>query len=141
MNPNVLPNEPRLTITVEGPVYSKRRMLIVLWKHKQDMVCLPLFSHEGTGLNKKQHIIEEYICVMNVGDGNFQNPGRYPLVEAAMKHGALTPETTVHLACPTRVGYSENIAKIGQITEESHRLLVESWKDLCEEVRAEPWVY
>jgi hypothetical protein len=41
-NPQVAADDDRLTLTVVGPAYSKKRMMVVLFIHIQDMYCLPL---------------------------------------------------------------------------------------------------
>ena len=46
-NPNYKIDDERITLTVEGPAYSKRRMMVILFIHAQDMFCLPLYSHEN----------------------------------------------------------------------------------------------
>ncbi|KAK5125484.1 hypothetical protein LTR85_000594 [Meristemomyces frigidus] len=139
MNPNADPSDPRLSFTVEGPAYAKRRMMVVLWLHRQDMFCLPLFSYSGTGLAKKQASLDEHIAVMNVGDFNFVNHGMYTPVEASCSRGKLTNTTTIHLACGIKVGYSEDICRVGRITQKSHQQLMELWQDLSERAQSEAW--
>lgn len=142
LNPNVLLIDRRLTQTCEGPAYSKRRMMVVAWMHKKDMFCLPLFSHNQTGLQKKKDVIEEYICVKNVGtDPHFVNEHpNYAPVEADMRRGKLDPTTTVHLIGGMKVSYNEDICKCGRITEDSYNTLIERWLALTEAAQGEAWV-
>lgn len=139
MNPNTDPTDRRLTITCEGPAYSKRRMMVILWLHKQEMFCLPLFSYSGTGLAKKQSTIEEHVAVKNEGDLDFVNQGVYKPIEAICRKKKLTNTTTIHLVCGIKVNYSENICRVGRITETSHQRLVQFWLDLSEGAQNEVW--
>ena len=140
MNPNVNPNtDKRLTFTIEGPAYSKRRMMVVMWLHSRDMFCLPLFTYSGSGLSNKQEHIKEYVTVKNVGDFDFANQGVYTPIEVECKYKPMDKNTTIHLAAGVKVGYSEDIGKVGRVNQKSYAQLLELWRDLSRDAQKEPW--
>ena len=136
---NTDPNDRRLKLTCEGPVYSKRRMVVILWIHAEDMFCLPLFSHQGTGLRKKpEYRLKEYVCVKNVGDDDFENEGAYKAVEARCHHD-LDRSTTIHITAGLKVDCNENTRHVGRIEKRSYNELVNLWEGLNEQARSDPW--
>ena len=138
-NPNYNPYDERITFTVEGPAYSKRRMMVVLFIHMQDMFCLPLYSHENRGLSGKPvHLKREYVCMANEGDEEFVNQGLYPPVQV-IANRPIMATTTVHLTGGLRVGCNEDITGVGRLTRKSYQELVELWDMVVEFARAEPW--
>ena len=61
-NPNVKPDDENLTLTIVGPAYSKRRMMVVLYIYMQDMYCLPMYNFGDRGLKQKpEHLRKEYV--------------------------------------------------------------------------------
>ena len=163
MDPTIDPaNDDRWVSTVEGPAYSKRRMMyvssilplfpervltiyhfsrIVMWKYKREMFCLPLYSFGKKGLRSKPEWIKnEYICMMNVGDKDFDNQGKYPPVEAKCYNGrSLDSNTTVHITGGVKVAYDEDIRKSGRMERQSFDDLIEIWLTLSRDAQNEPW--
>jgi hypothetical protein len=138
-NPNVAPDDKRLTITCEGPAYSKRRMMVVLFIHIQDLYCLPLYSFSGRGLDgKPEHLKKEYVCVANDWDEGFVNQGQYRPVRVKMYH-PVDPTTTIHLTGGLRVGCNEAIDTVGRLTQKTYVELVEVWSKLVGDAKKEPW--
>jgi len=138
-NPNVKPEDQRLTRTCEGHAYSKRRMMVVLFIHHYDLFCLPLFSFSGRGLTEKpDHIKHEYVCMKNVGAQNFVNHGVHSPIEIQAHH-PVTDSTTVHLTGGLRVGCNEDITRVGRLTEKSYFRLVETWEKVVEEAQNQSW--
>lgn len=138
-NPKVDPSDQCLTLTIEGPVYSKRRMLIVLFIHAQDMYCLPLYSFSDRGLEAKpEYVRDEYVCVANEGDRRFVNPGRHKPVQVAARR-AVNASTTLHLAGGIRVGCNEDVFIAGRVTRESYFELKELWEQIVVDVRESDW--
>lgn len=136
-NPNVDPRDDRLTITREGPAYSKRRMMVVLFAHQYDLFCLPIYSFSGRGLREKPEPMKvEYVCVKNVGAEDFVNEGIHPPVEIMARH-PVTDSTTVQLSGGLRVGCREDIAMVGRLTETSYVRLVRIWKELTTQAQNE----
>lgn len=139
-NPNVDPvTDDQWTMTVWGPVYSKRRMVIVLWVYERDMFCLPLYTFGKTGLsNKGQNIKHEYVSVKNAGMPHV-NQGIYPRVEVRAYKKPMDEDSTVHISGGLRVGCNEDITWAGRMTKESYMDLVALWQDLSENAQGEPW--
>lgn len=134
-NPNVDPKDDRLTITCEGPAYSKRRMMVILFAHQHDLFCLPLYSFSGRGLTGKPDGLKvEYVCVRNVGAQAFVNHGVHLPVEVTARH-PLTDSTTIQLTGGLRVGCNEDITRVGRLTEKSYFSLVELWEGLVNEAQ------
>lgn len=138
-NPHVDPRDDRLTLTREGPAYSKRRMMIVLFLHQTDLFCLPLYSFSGLGIREKPDALKtEFVCVCNVGAQGFVNHGVHPVVEIAARR-PVDDTTTVHLSGGLRVGFSEDVTRVGRLTRQSYFDLVEIWKKLVGKAEGEVW--
>jgi len=138
-NPNYDPQDRRITFTVEGPAYSKRRMLIVVFIHLQDLYCLPLYSFGNRGLkDKPEYLKKEYVCMANHGDKAFVNQGKYPPVHVEAHH-PVNPNTAVHLTGGVKVGCNEDISLAGRLTRKSYFELLELWEDTVKVAREEPW--
>lgn len=134
-NPNVNPCDERLTLTVEGPVYSKRRMLVVLFIHAQDLYCLPLFSFGNRALSAKPvWLRDEYVCIANEGDENFVNEGSHKIVWVEARR-AVKASTTLQLTGGIRIGCNEDIALVGRLARESYYYLRELWAEIVVEPR------
>ena len=139
-NPNVSPTDKRLQMTCEGPVYSKCRMVIVLLIYEQDMLCVPLYTFNSSGLrNKPNHVKREYVSAMNENEEGFINQGVYPPIEIKMNKFPLHPDTTVHITGGLKVGCQENVARVGRTTRESYNRLMTLWKDLNEAAKKQRW--
>ena len=139
-NPNVDPSDRRLTNTVEGPAYSKRRMVVVLWIYQQDMFCVPLYTFEHKGLkNKPNFLKQEYVSMMNLGDAQFENQGMYPPVIIKCRKWSIDPDTTVHITGGVRIACNEDISRVGRLTQESYCYLVGLWRTLSNEAQKERW--
>ncbi|RMX95982.1 hypothetical protein D0868_11433 [Hortaea werneckii] len=140
-NPNVDPTtDDQLAMTIWGPVYSKRRMVIVMWIHERDMFCLPLYTFSGRGINSRgKDIIHEYVALKNAGrpDTNF---GKYPAIEVVPKYKDLHKDTTIHITGGLRVGCNEDITRVGKLTKQGYFDLLALWKRLSNDAQQEPWV-
>ena len=139
-NPNVDPNTDKHWVqTCEGPAYSKRRMMVVMWIHERDMFCLPLYTFNGSGLqNKPAHTKHEYVSMQNVGDQNFANQGMYPPVEVQSRR-PMDPNTTVYITGGVKVACNEDIAHVGRMPRESRNDLLNLWRTLSGNAQREPW--
>jgi len=72
LNPHADPNDQCLAHTIQGPVYSKRRMVVVLWIYEEILFCVPLYTFGKRGISSRPHwLIPEYVSVKNV---NQQDP-------------------------------------------------------------------
>ena len=139
-NPHVDPvRDDAWQMTIWGPIYSKRRMVIVLWIHERDMFCLTLYTFEKTGLRQKgRHIMHEYVSVKHVGKPHI-NQGIYPAIEVQAYKKDMDADSTVHLTGGMRVGCNEDITWAGRVTKQSYNQLVALWQKLSMDARAEPW--
>ncbi|EJT80846.1 hypothetical protein GGTG_00839 [Gaeumannomyces tritici R3-111a-1] len=52
-----------VAVTSRGPVYSKFRRFVVLEMHWSHFQALPLYTHNGTGLNNKRQQQHEFVCI------------------------------------------------------------------------------
>ncbi|KAF2214933.1 hypothetical protein CERZMDRAFT_95311 [Cercospora zeae-maydis SCOH1-5] len=153
LNPHVDVNQKELQISAQGPVFSKRRMMIVLWKGPEAMFCLPLFSWQQAGIEKKDNgrdSIKNYVCVVNHKDRKaFELSGRKtgpnnPLyfVHRHNEHPGLTSSTTCQLIGGHLVEYQEDIGRVGRIIQSSYQGLRAMWDarnaEYWEEVDAWP---
>jgi hypothetical protein len=135
----VTPDDDCLTLTIVGPAYSKRRMMVVLFIHMQDLYCLPLYSFSNRGLKEKpEHLKKEYVCMANDGDADFVNQGKYPPVRVQANH-PLSENTTVHLTGGVRVGCNEYMGSVGRLTRKAYYELVAIWSQLVNGAKDEPW--
>ncbi|KAK3641377.1 hypothetical protein LTR56_006887 [Elasticomyces elasticus] len=137
-NPNADEMDPNLTFSHNhGAIYSKRRMVVVLYIHRKDLFCLPLYSWNGKGVtNKPRDQMREY----NSTDGNnFHNQGVHKPVVIEKNKYPLTPATTVALTAGLKVDCQEDIQDVGRLTEESYEHLFTLWLSLSEQARDQPW--
>ncbi|KAK3713079.1 hypothetical protein LTR37_008764 [Vermiconidia calcicola] len=146
LDPNVNLADQRLTRTIEGPAYSKRRMLIVLWKYEQAMYCLPLFSFGKRGISAKPVFLRhEFVSVKNEDHDYhfptepFQNHGVYEPVEVLTKLKPLDVTTSVHIAGGVKLDCCEDIKKVGRLTFSGYKRLLKIWQDLSDASQGEPW--
>ncbi|KAK3723479.1 hypothetical protein LTR37_001731 [Vermiconidia calcicola] len=138
-NPNVDLTDRRLTNTCEGPAYSKRRMMVVMWLHEQDMFCLPLYTFGFKGLaSKPEYIKREYVCMMNYFDKDFWNQGPHRPVKVD-SHRPMDPNTTVHITGGREVSYQGDVHRVGRLLQDSYYDLFSLWQDLSEDAQAERW--
>jgi Family of unknown function (DUF6590) len=57
---------PNLTPTKFGDVHSKYRKFVVISRHKSNVVALPVYTYQGTGLSRK-HNKDEYVTIREIG--------------------------------------------------------------------------
>ncbi|KAM3418523.1 hypothetical protein BST61_g4501 [Cercospora zeina] len=142
LNPRHKITHERLRLTCEGPVFSKRRMLVILWTNDFDMFCLPLYSFENQGISKKRdELKKDYIEVKNVNAESFRQLGLYKPVEVQTYdlNRPMTDSTTIHLTGGIRVDPQEHISMVGRFTQASHRDLLKLYNDLSREAQKKPW--
>ncbi|EME89122.1 uncharacterized protein MYCFIDRAFT_170633 [Pseudocercospora fijiensis CIRAD86] len=138
LNPKLSPNSKDLVISSEGPVFSKRRMGIVLWKSAEVMIVLPLFSWTSQGIgNKIQHwkakgdltnSVQDYVEVFNYRDRqNFKMKGVHQPLHFVHKQswGGLTEYTTCQITGAVMVNWKEDITQVGRITRQSFNRLLQ----------------
>ncbi|GIZ40846.1 hypothetical protein CKM354_000416900 [Cercospora kikuchii] len=142
LNPHHKITHDRLRLTCEGPVFSKRRMFVILWINQVDMFCLPLYSFENQGIaKKKDYLKKDYIEVKNVSAESFQQLGPYEPVEMQTydKNRSMTDSTTVHITGGIKVDPQEHISMVGRFTKISHKKLLALYNQLASEAQEKPW--
>jgi hypothetical protein len=138
-NPHLSPDDQNLTLTIVGPAYSKRRMMVVLFIYMQDLYCLPLYTFGDRGLKEKpEHLKKEYVCMANVGDRLFVNQGPHSYVQAQMNH-PVKPNTTVHLTGGQRVACNDDLFIGGRLTKKTYYELVDLWSTIVDTAKEEQW--
>lgn len=127
-----------LASTLHGPVYSKRRMAVVLWRHDTDMICLPLYSWNSVGISKQPEWLQhEYMEITNLGEAaSYRREGPHEVLEAKMVR-PLDRKGCVHASGTFRVSYQEDIALVGQLTQESRSKLTDLVNKLVERTQTE----
>lgn len=143
MNPNATFDDRSLRETEEGPVYTKRRMLVVLFKYEEGMLCLPLYSFGGRGIVAKARPVdyrEHYVCLRDLKHLDFVNGGKTPPVDFvhASPYDRLSRATTIHLSGAIRVHWEEYIGLVGRLTKEGYLRLLKRWKELQQKAENEP---
>lgn len=140
-DPNVDPNtDNRWRSTVEGPVYSKRRMMVVLFIYGRDMLCLPLYTWNKSGISRRPAWLKnEYVGVQDVNNHNYVNHGDYPPVIIEGNRRPMHEHSTVVLSAGCKVSCNEDILSVGRLTQKSHTHLVALWQELNREAVAEAW--
>ncbi|KAF2214952.1 hypothetical protein CERZMDRAFT_95328 [Cercospora zeae-maydis SCOH1-5] len=142
LNPHHKITHERLRVTCEGPVFSKRRMFVILWINQVDMFCLPLYSFENQGISKKRdELKKDYIEVKNVKAESFRQLGLYEPVKMQTydPNRPMTDSTTIQLTGGIRVDPQEHISLVGRFTQASHRDLLKLYNDLSREAQKKPW--
>ncbi|RMY68348.1 hypothetical protein D0864_11363 [Hortaea werneckii] len=140
-NPHVDPNtDDRWRSTVEGPVYSKRRMMVILFIYEQDMLCLPLYTWNKGGISRRPACLKkEYVGLKDAKNNEYVNYGDYNPVVIEGNRRPMHEHSTVVLSAGCKVGCNEDILSVGRLTERSHDYLVELWQKLNLKAEAEAW--
>ncbi|KAI0386303.1 hypothetical protein F5Y04DRAFT_268359 [Hypomontagnella monticulosa] len=60
-------DDPNLTATPFGTVHSKFRKMIVLREFGEHVQCIPIYTHNGNGLQKKENH-HEYVSIRDIND-------------------------------------------------------------------------
>ncbi|KAF2172227.1 hypothetical protein M409DRAFT_49951 [Zasmidium cellare ATCC 36951] len=123
LNPKNKATYPRLALTCEGPVFSKRRLVTILLKHQNVLFCLPLYSFEGQDLACKPDKLKwEYIPVMNKGDTKFRNPGKLQAceVETYDPKRPMKKTSCIQLTGGVKVDPVEHISFVGRMDQASY---------------------
>lgn len=102
MDPKRKVDDPIIRLSEVGPVLSKRRMVIVLFKFKQTMFCLPIYSFTGRGIESRNtNVVEEYVQLINVADDEAEYEGRGKYEPIQFQHVArgrpLNEFSTIHI--------------------------------------------
>lgn len=132
--PDIDPADECLTLTKFGPVYTKRRMAVVLWRHKNEMMCLPIHSWGGRGIDSKPKFLkDQYMEIVNAGPEaeEYESKGSRGVLHAHMKH-PMEKQGCVCLAAGFRVDYHEDLLVVGILDQQSIVRMVKGWDDLMQ---------
>ncbi|KAF2172225.1 hypothetical protein M409DRAFT_49949 [Zasmidium cellare ATCC 36951] len=134
MNPERKEDDPGLHLSEFGPVLSKRRMVIILFKYKDIMFCVPLYSFTGRDIESRHpEVIEQYIQLINMYDdmSKFAGKGKYEPIKFRHVHRGqgLNECTTVHITGGKTVSWQEDIELVGRLTKPSYTRLMKLWRD------------
>ncbi|PIB01497.1 hypothetical protein CB0940_00182 [Cercospora beticola] len=130
-----------VNITSVGPVYSKRRMFVVLWLADEEMFCLPLYSWNQVGMIRKQGYVKDYVSLGNWKyRDSFKPSGVHPAIWFVHRNevSELTDTTTCHIAGGKHVEYQEDISYVGRITKSSYEALLDLWGTRNDEFTNQP---
>jgi len=143
--PNPDPNDFRLTRTCEGPVYSKRRMLVVLMIYEQTMYCLPLYTWSGRGLGSRPAWLKkEYVAMKNAQHKKlypgepFVNDGVHDEIEVICRH-PVKVQTTIQLTGGVKVDCCGDVNTVGRLTQTGYKRLMALWQKVNEDAKNAPW--
>lgn len=143
------PNDLHIAINKEyGPIYSKRRMFVVVHKNFASLFCLPLYSHKGSGMKKyldnddhMKEVIEVRDVIYRGAQGRwiqqhkFYNP--LDFVHKDSPRNCLIKETIVHLSGGVRIDWHEPATYVGRFTQRSHEALVKYYLQVQRKAQAE----
>ncbi|KAK3055558.1 hypothetical protein LTR09_003478 [Extremus antarcticus] len=115
LNPHADPNDQCLAHTIQGPVYSKRRMVVVLWIYEEILFCVPLYTFGKRGPKYQ---------------------GNYKPIEAQTRYPC-EPTSTVHITGAIPVRCEEDIGRCGRVTEDSFGRLVDMWDSLYNKAKTQ----
>lgn len=123
---NVTDGDKFRTNSVHGPIYTKTRKMIVLATFKDNYIAIPLYTHNGRGLQGKLNP-EEFVSVQDHrATGPFTPLSMHrPLVTEHLNPGIdlFHEKTAVHITYPVSRKYSLPVVQEGRLNNESVRIL------------------
>jgi hypothetical protein len=148
MDPKLARDSPNLRFTDIGPVFSKRRMMVVLHVFHDIMECLPLYTNGKKGLEnvpKEQKV--EWVPVVNYGSERHlkmasDSTARHLSVRLWGKRKEereVDEHSHVHFTESVKVDCAGHIWKVGQCDEPSFQKLHDLRIELNQTAREEPW--
>lgn len=106
-----------------GLVYSKLRWQIIISKKLEHYITVPLYTHDGKGLQKKNSVVrKEYLSIRDQRQrGETINLTPYEHIDAHMFHETtiLKPESVVRLTYPVNGKYDLAVEVLGLLPKES----------------------
>ncbi|CZT18624.1 uncharacterized protein RCC_04468 [Ramularia collo-cygni] len=150
--PNVDPNltlndEPGKTClrsTNQGYVFTKRRMFVILYKHKQIMVCLPLTSKGSRGLASiPTPFRNESVCLWDRGAPDYESfepQGQYSPIEfnkLSRNSDSLGSDTTINLTKVVSASWQLDMWHVGRLTRLGYNRIMRYRKVLVDAAEAE----
>ncbi|KAL8757181.1 MAG: hypothetical protein Q9199_002405 [Rusavskia elegans] len=115
------------TPSIHGPIYTKVRHMIVLALYEDHYIAIPLFTHNGTGLDKKVKK-DEFVSIRDYRDKNpipalsKHRPLKIELVNPGI--ALFDPKSTAHITYPLARKYDLPVIPEGSIALESLNYLI-----------------
>jgi hypothetical protein len=115
-----------------GPVYAKRRPMVILWKTQREIVCLPIRSllNSIDNFGKDPQRWQEFISVTTLDDDKWtgNTPWTGPPLTFAAELKDLHPRCYIQLTKPISIQMqSEMELGLGRLTGSSYCRLVEAY--------------
>lgn len=140
------PHERRLRRTCEGYVYSKRRMFVVIYKHKMNLVCMPLGTRSERGIESIDFDRrDEYACVRDLGTERtatnpFLNGSSNKTIDfnkASRGTRPISDNCIIDLTHIVTTHWDHDMRYVGRVTRASHWRLVKYHRVLVDKAIGE----
>lgn len=129
MNPKLLWEAPELTLSKAGPVYSKCRFVVVFRIFRNQMECLPIYTHGGRGVeSKRNEDLSEWIPVKDARLASKDTSGS--LFALLDNHQFVKENANVHVTESVMVERAGDVQIKGMMDERSFDRLCERRADL-----------
>ena len=135
-NKIVDPNDPHVTSSWHGPIYTKVRKMVIVARYARHYVALPLYTHQGVGVthrpDKNDFVsVKDHRSQVKVN----QQSDHRPLVTQRLKDGVelYLPESAVHLTYPHARKYIKPCEIEGYLDDLSVDRLIELYQALSQE--------
>ncbi|KAL8675127.1 MAG: hypothetical protein Q9168_000498 [Polycauliona sp. 1 TL-2023] len=126
------------TPSAYGTIFTKVRHMIVLALYEDHYLAIPLFTHNGTGLDKKLKK-DEFVSIWDLRDKNPITPlsKHKPLKIDKVNAGVhlFDPKSTAHITYPLARKYDLPITPEGSITQDSLDYLITLFKNAAPKER------
>ncbi|KAM0202262.1 hypothetical protein ACHAPA_000072 [Fusarium lateritium] len=123
-----------------GAVYSKYRKMVILETWADHVVCLPMYSYNGRGLENRQGMVDEYIDIRDA-DEEYHEPSDTPhepllafrAKEWAGKNTFISGKTVIKLTEKTTHNMFQKCSVEGKIERAHFQRLYKLYLDLVQE--------
>ena len=116
------------TGSIYGPIFSKVRKMIVVALYEDHYVAVPIFTHNGNGLQAKKSR-DEYVSLSDHRSREpfTQSSKHLPLITESMNVGVdpIHPKATAHLTYPVSRKYDLHVIPEGMLDKMSVRRLID----------------
>lgn len=137
-DPSVQLGDDHLSQSMAGYVYSKKRMVVVLWTYADSMLCLPIYTFWGRGIaSRPWWTQQEYVALVNHDDAAPQTQGRYDPVIAQSRSARkpIHPFSAIHITGGFKLACVVEHDYCGRLTEPGYTHLRDLWEQLCQDAR------
>ena len=123
---NTYPGDPCLTESIHGKIFTKKRKMIVVALYHYHYLAVPLYSHSGSGLERKPNK-DEYVSVRDHrSDQPFQPQSRHtPLLTGVLRKEVdrYYPTSVAHVTFPQSRDYRAECIIEGRLDSTSTQRL------------------